>query len=62
MAKLLLCTSQVIPRSETRFCGILKDAKGRVGGPQGAAARMGMKRTTLISRMKKLGIERRSAY
>ncbi len=41
---------------------ILKDAKGRVGGPQGAAARMGMKRTTLISRMKKLGIERRSAY
>ena len=39
---------------------ILKETKGRVAGPQGAAARMGIKRTTLISRMKKLGIEPRS--
>jgi formate hydrogenlyase transcriptional activator len=38
---------------------ILKDTKGRVAGPQGAAARMGIKRTTLISRMKKLGIDSR---
>ena len=38
---------------------ILKDTKGRVAGPQGAAARMGIKRTTLISRMKKLGIDAR---
>jgi formate hydrogenlyase transcriptional activator len=38
---------------------ILKDTKGRVAGPNGAAARMGIKRTTLISRMKKLGIEPR---
>jgi len=28
-------------------------------GPDGAAARMGLKRTTLISRMKKLGIDAR---
>jgi formate hydrogenlyase transcriptional activator len=35
---------------------ILKVTSGRVGGPDGAAARMGIKRTTLISRMKKLGI------
>jgi len=42
---------------------ILKDTKGRVAGPQGAAARIGIKRTTLISRMKKLGIDpRRVAY
>jgi formate hydrogenlyase transcriptional activator len=34
----------------------LTECKGRVGGPQGAAARMGISRTTLISRMKKLGI------
>jgi formate hydrogenlyase transcriptional activator len=34
----------------------LKDSGGRVGGPSGAAARLGLKRTTLISRMKKLGI------
>jgi formate hydrogenlyase transcriptional activator len=39
---------------------ILKDTKGRVAGPQGAAARMGIKRTTLISRMKKLGIDSRT--
>jgi formate hydrogenlyase transcriptional activator len=39
---------------------ILKATNGRVAGPQGAAARMGIKRTTLISRMKKLGIEPRS--
>jgi formate hydrogenlyase transcriptional activator len=39
---------------------ILKETKGRVAGPQGAAARLGIKRTTLISRMKKLGIEPRS--
>jgi formate hydrogenlyase transcriptional activator len=35
----------------------LKGTRGRVGGRDGAAARMGIKRTTLISRMKKLGID-----
>ena len=40
---------------------VLKDANYRVAGPQGAAARIGIKRTTLISRMKKLGIEPRRA-
>jgi formate hydrogenlyase transcriptional activator len=35
---------------------VLKASKGQVGGPNGAAARLGLKRTTLISRMKKLGI------
>lgn len=35
---------------------ILREANGRVGGADGAAARLGLKRTTLISRMKKLGI------
>jgi len=34
----------------------LRDTKGRVGGADGAAARMGIQRTTLLSRMKKLGI------
>jgi formate hydrogenlyase transcriptional activator len=29
-----------------------------IGGPKGAAARLGLKRTTLISKMKKLGIAR----
>jgi len=35
---------------------ILGETQGRVGGANGAAARLGLKRTTLIARMKKLGI------
>jgi formate hydrogenlyase transcriptional activator len=35
---------------------VLKETAGRVGGANGAATRLGLKRTTLISRMKKLGI------
>jgi formate hydrogenlyase transcriptional activator len=40
----------------------LKETKGRVAGPDGAAARMGLKRTTLISRMKKLAIDPRKVF
>ena len=36
----------------------LEECRWRVGGPDGAAARLGLKRTTLISRMKKLGMGR----
>jgi formate hydrogenlyase transcriptional activator len=35
----------------------LTESKGRVGGADGAAARMGMNRTTLISQIKKFGID-----
>jgi formate hydrogenlyase transcriptional activator len=42
-----------------RIARILKETKGRVGGPNGAAARLGLKRTTLLTRMKKLGIDPR---
>jgi hypothetical protein len=35
---------------------VLGETNGRVGGADGAAARMGINRTTLISRMKRLGI------
>ena len=34
----------------------LRAAGGMIGGPEGAAARLGLKRTTLISKMKRLGI------
>jgi formate hydrogenlyase transcriptional activator len=34
----------------------LTESKGRVGGADGAAARLELNRTTLLSRMKKLGI------
>jgi PAS domain S-box-containing protein len=36
---------------------VLKESGGQIGGPTGAAARLGLKRTTLQSRMKQLGIE-----
>ena len=34
----------------------LREARGAVGGPRGAATRLGLKRTTLNSKLKKLGI------
>jgi DNA-binding NtrC family response regulator len=37
----------------------LTESKGRVGGPDGAAARLGINRTTLLARMKKFGLDRR---
>jgi formate hydrogenlyase transcriptional activator len=37
---------------------VLCDTRGVIGGPNGAAARLGMKRTTLNARMRKLGISR----
>jgi hypothetical protein len=36
--------------------GILKETNWVVGGRNGAAARLGLPRTTLITRMQKLGI------
>lgn len=38
----------------------LEKTAGRVGGPGGAAELLGLKRTTLLARMEKLGLERRS--
>ena len=38
---------------------VLREAKGQIGGDSGAAAGLGLKRTTLNSKLKKLGIERR---
>ncbi len=35
---------------------VLEKTAGVVGGPHGAATLLGMKRTTLIDRMRKLGI------
>jgi formate hydrogenlyase transcriptional activator len=38
--------------------GALRETGGVLGGPEGAAARLGMKRSTLYKKMKKLGISR----
>ena len=37
---------------------VLRETKGVIAGPKGAAARLGLKRTTLNSKLKKLGIDR----
>ncbi|MCU1256549.1 MAG: transcriptional regulator, NifA subfamily, Fis Family [Candidatus Angelobacter sp.] len=41
---------------------ILQETKGRVGGAEGAAARIGVNRTTLLSRMKKFGIQAKQFF
>ncbi len=50
--------SHVSDAERARILQVLKDAKGQVGGTDGAAARLGMKRTTLQSRMRKYNIAR----
>lgn len=37
---------------------VLRETKWTIGGPDGAAARLGLKRTTLTSKLKKLGLSR----
>jgi formate hydrogenlyase transcriptional activator len=46
------------PKEREKILRALKEAKGVVGGPSGAAARLGLKRTTLQARMKTLKIGR----
>jgi DNA-binding NtrC family response regulator len=45
-----------------RILQALQDSGAVIGGPQGAAARLGLKRTTLLSKMQKLGIARSTKY
>lgn len=44
---------------QARIVRILRETKGRISGPNGAAFRLGVKRSTLLDRMKKLGINPR---
>lgn len=46
--------------TEEQVLRALQETNGRVGGSDGAAARLGLKRTTLISHMKRLGISPRT--
>ncbi|HTF24626.1 MAG TPA: sigma 54-interacting transcriptional regulator [Candidatus Limnocylindria bacterium] len=45
-------------RNKEHILRVLGQTKGAIGGPHGAAARLGLKRTTLNSKLKKLGIEK----
>ena len=47
-------------RERETILAALREARGQVGGPRGAASRLGLKRTTLHSKMRKLGISRPS--
>jgi formate hydrogenlyase transcriptional activator len=42
-----------------RIIRVLRETNGIVAGPKGAAARLGLKRTTLLSRMQRMGISAR---
>jgi formate hydrogenlyase transcriptional activator len=44
---------------QQRIESTLRETKGRVSGPNGAAVRLGVKRSTLLDRMRKLGINAR---
>jgi DNA-binding NtrC family response regulator len=48
--------------NKAHILAVLEATRGIVAGPDGAAARLGMKRSTLNYRMKKLGILREPAY
>jgi len=43
-------------RQRQEIVRALTECKGRVGGDNGVATRLGLNRTTLLSRMKKFGI------
>jgi len=43
-------------RERERILRVLRDCRGRLGGPDGAAARLGLKRTTLQSKLDQFGI------
>ena len=49
-------TDEYANKQREKIVRALTDCKGRVAGEDGAAARLGINRTTLLSRMKKLGI------
>jgi formate hydrogenlyase transcriptional activator len=48
--------SERVKKQHDEIVRALAECKGRVAGADGAAVRMGIIRTTLISRMKRLGI------
>jgi DNA-binding NtrC family response regulator len=48
----------LVDAERSLIIGALRDTKWVVGGGNGAAHRLGVKRTTLLARMKKLGISR----
>jgi len=50
-------TKEYDEKQRQEIISVLRETKGRVSGPGGAAERLGVNRTTLLSRMRKLGID-----
>jgi PAS domain S-box-containing protein len=50
-------TGTLRDREREKIIRVLRECRGRLGGPNGAAARLGLKRTTLQSRLSQLGIK-----
>ena len=51
--------STLVTTEREHILRVLRETKGKIGGAEGAAARLGLIRTTLNSKIKKLGIERK---
>src|SRR5579872_5011843 len=51
-------SSRTLADAEREFIlGVLRETNGKIGGQSGAARRLGLPRTTLVYRMRRLGIE-----
>ena len=55
----VLSEPEMRQRQRENIIAVLRQSGGRIYGPHGAAAILGLKPTTLSSRIKKLGISRR---
>jgi formate hydrogenlyase transcriptional activator len=53
-----ILTSTLAEAEREHIVAVLHDTRGVIGGGDGAAARLGVPRTTLMYRMRKLGIPR----
>ncbi len=47
-------------QEQEKIISVLKETRGRISGPNGAAVRLGVNRSTLLDRMKRLGINPRA--
>ena len=56
------CETSLEAAEREHIIRVLRDAEGVIGGPHGAAARLGVKRTTLNGMMRRLGIFRKDLF
>ena len=54
-------TRTLADANRAHIVAALGETNWMIGGPNGAAARLGLNRTTLIAKMRKLGISRETA-